>query len=57
MDVDLNIYYPPCKAMKKNVSDRFLVDGFPRAMDQALKFEEEVCESKFVLYFECPEGN
>jgi UMP-CMP kinase len=22
---------------------RFLIDGFPRKMDQALKFEEEVC--------------
>jgi len=24
---------------------RFLIDGFPRKMDQALKFEEEVCTS------------
>jgi UMP-CMP kinase len=22
---------------------RFLIDGFPRKMDQALKFEQEVC--------------
>lgn len=22
---------------------RFLIDGFPRKMDQAIKFEEEVC--------------
>ena len=22
---------------------RFLIDGFPRKMDQALKFEEDVC--------------
>lgn len=34
---------------------RFLVDGFPRKMDQALKFEEVVVESKFTLYFECSE--
>ncbi|KAI7875323.1 UMP-CMP kinase [Lichtheimia hyalospora FSU 10163] len=34
---------------------RFLVDGFPRKMDQAIKFEEVVVESKFTLYFECSE--
>ncbi|KAI8928546.1 adenylate kinase-domain-containing protein [Entophlyctis helioformis] len=42
-------------AMKQSGAKRFLVDGFPRQMDQALKFEELICESKFVLYFECPE--
>ncbi|KAL9126065.1 MAG: hypothetical protein Q9217_004823 [Psora testacea] len=35
---------------------RFLIDGFPRKMDQALKFEESVCPSKFTLFFDCPEG-
>jgi len=30
---------------------RFLIDGFPRKMDQALKFEEEVCQSSLVLFF------
>lgn len=30
--------------------------GFPRKMDQALKFEEAVCPSKFTLFFDCPEG-
>ncbi|CCA70217.1 probable URA6-uridine-monophosphate kinase [Serendipita indica DSM 11827] len=30
---------------------RFLVDGFPRQMDQAHIFDEQVCESKFVLFF------
>lgn len=34
----------------------FLVDGFPRKMDQAIKFEEAVCPSKFTLFFDCPEG-
>ncbi|PWW76052.1 UMP-CMP kinase [Tuber magnatum] len=33
----------------------FLIDGFPRQMDQALKFEEEVSESRFTLFFECSE--
>ncbi|KAH9905542.1 UMP-CMP kinase [Fomitopsis serialis] len=30
---------------------RFLIDGFPRKMDQAVKFDEEVCESSLVLFF------
>jgi UMP-CMP kinase len=34
---------------------KFLIDGFPRKMDQALKFEETVCPSKFVLFYACPE--
>ncbi|KAJ3127266.1 bifunctional uridylate/adenylate kinase [Nowakowskiella sp. JEL0407] len=42
-------------AMKKSGGKRFLIDGFPRALDQGLKFEEEVCKSKYVLYFDCPE--
>ncbi|KAG5457316.1 MAG: uridylate kinase [Olpidium bornovanus] len=42
-------------AMKASGSHRFLIDGFPRAMDQAMKFEEQVCPSRAVLYFECPE--
>ncbi|KAL8931738.1 MAG: hypothetical protein Q9211_006764 [Gyalolechia sp. 1 TL-2023] len=34
---------------------RFLIDGFPRKMDQALRFEEAVCPSQFTLFFDCPE--
>lgn len=47
------------RAMKQAIADRgitkFLVDGFPRKMDQAIKFEDEVAISKFTLFFECPE--
>lgn len=39
----------------KNGKGKFLIDGFPRKMDQALKFEETVCRSQFVLFFDCPE--
>jgi UMP-CMP kinase len=39
----------------KDGKGKFLIDGFPRKMDQALKFEESVCPSKFVLFFDCPE--
>jgi UMP-CMP kinase len=34
---------------------KFLIDGFPRKMDQALKFEEVVVPSKFTLFFDCDE--
>ena len=34
---------------------KFLVDGFPRKMDQAFTFEKTVVPSKFVLFFDCPE--
>lgn len=30
---------------------RFLIDGFPRKMDQALKFEEDVCLSSLTIFF------
>lgn len=45
-------------AVEKNKEGKgkFLIDGFPRQMDQALKFEETVCPSKFVLFFDCPEA-
>jgi len=39
----------------ENKTGKFLIDGFPRKMDQALKFEETVCPSKFVLFYDCPE--
>ncbi|KAM7222135.1 uridylate kinase [Rhypophila decipiens] len=38
-----------------NPNKKFLIDGFPRKMDQALKFEEVVCPAKFVLFYDCPE--
>ena len=37
-------------------SGKFLIDGFPRKMDQALKFEEVVCPAKLVLFYDCPEA-
>ncbi|KAF8803599.1 UMP-CMP kinase [Phlegmacium glaucopus] len=30
---------------------RFLIDGFPRKMDQAIGFDEQVCMSSLVIYF------
>lgn len=47
------------QAIKENHakgSTRFLVDGFPRKMDQAITFEEQIAKSSFTLFFECPEA-
>jgi UMP-CMP kinase len=40
---------------KDSKTGKFLIDGFPRQMDQAIKFEETVCPAKFVLFFDVPE--
>ncbi|KAK9460717.1 adenylate kinase-domain-containing protein, partial [Lipomyces oligophaga] len=45
-------------AMQEAVSQgrtKFLIDGFPRKMDQAVKFEDDVALSEFTLYFDCSE--
>lgn len=34
---------------------QFLIDGFPRKMDQAIAFEEKVVPSKFTLFFDTSE--
>ncbi|CAE7312691.1 AK1 [Symbiodinium sp. CCMP2592] len=41
------------KAMVKNQdTNRFLLDGFPRAVEQAQRFEREIAEVSFMLYLE-----
>lgn len=34
---------------------RFLIDGFPRNVEQGMAFELAVCPSRMVLFFECSE--
>jgi UMP-CMP kinase len=34
---------------------KFLVDGFPRQLDQVVAFEKEVAPIDYTLYFECPQ--
>lgn len=41
--------------IKANGNRKFLIDGFPRKMDQATAFEDKVVPSKFTLFFDCPE--
>lgn len=44
------------RAIEQEGKRMFLIDGFPRKMDQALRFEETVVPSKFTLFFDCPES-
>ncbi|KAI1428290.1 uridylate kinase [Xylaria sp. FL1777] len=48
---------PPADDEKKSTTlkGKFLIDGFPRKFDQAVKFEEAVCPARFVLFYDCPE--
>lgn len=43
------------KAMQASSNDKFLIDGFPRAIDQAETFERDVKPPGLVLFFDCPE--
>ncbi|EAW11813.1 uridylate kinase ura6 [Aspergillus clavatus NRRL 1] len=44
---------PSTTGQKKKA--RFLVDGFPRKLDQAVFFEDTVCPSEMTLFLDCPE--
>jgi UMP-CMP kinase len=41
--------------MAKSKANCFLIDGFPRAVDQGQAFERAVCESTAVIFYDCPE--
>ncbi|EEP82921.1 uridylate kinase [Uncinocarpus reesii 1704] len=41
--------------LRAGVPSRFLIDGFPRKMDQAVFFEETVVPSVATLFLSCPE--
>ncbi|KAL1953004.1 hypothetical protein VTO42DRAFT_3775 [Malbranchea cinnamomea] len=43
------------KKAYRTAKPRFLIDGFPRKMDQAQFFEETVCPSAATLFLSCPE--
>eukprot|EP00884_Botryococcus_braunii_P019931 jgi/Botrbrau1/6621/Bobra.104_2s0008.1 len=42
-------------AMIRSSKKTFLIDGFPRALDQAHSFEEEIKVPRGVIFFDCPE--
>lgn len=41
--------------MESGGRGRFLIDGFPRKMDQAVFFEDSVCPSRCTVFLDCPE--
>ncbi|KAI1638568.1 uridylate kinase [Biscogniauxia mediterranea] len=41
---------------RSQLRGRFLIDGFPRKFDQAVRFEEAVCPARLVLFYDCPEA-
>ena len=41
-------------AMVKSKSSLFLIDGFPRALDQGHEFESTIKACSLVLFFDCP---
>ncbi len=43
------------KEKPTTLKGKFLIDGFPRKFDPAVKFEEAVCPAQFVLFYDCPE--
>lgn len=56
MEVTIQLLENAMKStIEENGNRKFLIDGFPRKMDQAIKFEEVVVPSKFTLFFDCPE--
>mmetsp|Transcript_28305 Transcript_28305/g.32744 ORF Transcript_28305/g.32744 Transcript_28305/m.32744 type:complete len:975 (+) Transcript_28305:18-2942(+) len=43
------------KAIKTNTGKRFLIDGFPRGVEQALYLERFFREIDFIINYDCPE--
>lgn len=41
--------------MIETKSENYLIDGFPRAVDQALYFEQNVVEAQQVLFYDVPQ--
>ena len=42
-------------AMIANPAKNYLIDGFPRAVDQAIYFEQNVCEAQRVVFYDAEE--
>lgn len=51
--ITINLLLNAMKAHPKN--KKFLIDGFPRNVEQGIEFEIAVCPSKGVLFFDCDE--
>ena len=49
VDVTLEVIQ---NAMMASGNDKFILEGFPRAVDQVLAFERQICKCSSVLFFE-----
>lgn len=43
-------------AMQRSAATKFLIDGFPRALDQAHVFEQDIKPPDLVIYLDCPQA-
>jgi UMP-CMP kinase len=55
MNITIKLLQKEIDATVAEGESRFLIDGFPRKLDQAHEFERAVCPSSFTLFFDCPE--
>ncbi|KAF2863548.1 UMP-CMP kinase [Piedraia hortae CBS 480.64] len=55
MEVTIQLLENAMNSTIESGGRKFLIDGFPRKMDQAIAFEEKVIPSKFTVFFDCPE--
>lgn len=44
------------RAMIDSSSTKFLIDGFPRDVDQAVAFEQAICPASALIFYECSEN-
>jgi UMP-CMP kinase len=54
-EVTIALLEQAIKEEHKKGNKLFLIDGFPRKMDQALTFEQQIATSSLTIFFECPE--
>lgn len=55
-EITVNLLRNAINDASKQGKSKFLIDGFPRKMDQALTFEKEIGRAQVCLFFDCPEN-
>lgn len=53
--MEITIRLLQAEMIKNDSKDGFLIDGFPRQLDQAKEFEKIIGTARCVLYYECKE--
>ncbi|EFQ90693.1 hypothetical protein CFE70_008328 [Pyrenophora teres f. teres 0-1] len=57
MEVTVQLLENAMRSSIESSNNMFLIDGFPRKLDQAHAFERSVCPSKFTIFFDCSEAS